>query len=73
MNNDKLYFVTLRGGGNRYKTSYVIAKDPEEAYQKVKEFLDENDLCFTNDRELSTISLLAEATDYPRCEQILFV
>lgn len=61
----KLYKVTLRGmtfnySGVAYGVSYVIAENPDEAYKKVKEFLDKADLGFSKDRELDKIELIAD-------------
>jgi len=62
---DKLYKVTLRGmtynsTGIAYGVSYVIAKDPNEAYQKVRKFLDEKDIGFSKYRELDKVELIAD-------------
>jgi non-ribosomal peptide synthetase component E (peptide arylation enzyme) len=66
---DKLYRVTLRGmtynsTGIAYGVSYVIAKDPNEAYQKVRKFLDDNDIGFTRYRELDKVELIADTYRY---------
>jgi len=72
----KLYAVTIRGGhsatGVDYHESFVVAESPNEAYALVRGFLDKNDLCFTDQRELDSITLLAEASRYPRCKKLLF-
>ena len=65
----KLYRVTLRGmtynsTGVAYGSSYVIAENSDEAYQKVRKFLDENDLGFTKDRELDKVELIADSYRY---------
>ncbi len=72
----KLYTVTIRGGhsatGVDYHESFVVAESPNEAYALVKNFLDNSKLCFTDERELESVTLLAEATRYPRCKKLLF-
>ena len=74
----KLYRVTLKGmtyssTGVVHGISYVVAKNSEEAYQKVREHLDEKDLGFSGDRELDKIELIAEAWDYTDVKTMLFV
>lgn len=66
---DKLYRITLRGmtysaTGVVEGISYVVARDAEEAYQKVRKSLDMRDVGFTSDRELKTIELLAENNEH---------
>ena len=61
----KLYKVTLRGmthnsTGVAHGINYVIAQNPDEAYRKVRDYLDKEDIGFSYDRELNTIELLAE-------------
>jgi hypothetical protein len=72
----KLYKVKLIGvfGGTstNYNESYVIANDSEEAYKKVRSFLDRNDIGFKDQRELNSVQLLAEDKQYPECKTILF-
>ena len=72
----KLYTVTIRGGHNApetdYHESFVIAESPNEAYDLVRNFLDERKLCFPDQRELESITMLAEATRYPKCKKLLF-
>lgn len=75
---NKLYRVVLRGMthnmvGISRGNSFVIAKDTAEAYQKVREYLDSKDLGFRYERELDTITLLAEEGDYPECRTQLFL
>jgi hypothetical protein len=76
----KLYRVTLRGmtyasgSGTAHGDCYVVAKDAEEAYRKVKDYLDDKDLGFAYERELNTVQLLAESDrDYPDCGKHLFL
>jgi len=68
-NRKKLYRVTLRGmtynsTGVAYGLSYVIAENPDEAYKKVRKFLDDNNLGFSEDRELDKIELIADSYRY---------
>ena len=77
METAKLYLVKLRGlqyaaTGIMYGESYVIAVNPNDAYQKVKLFLEDRDIGFTDDRELFSVTLLAENIDFPKCRKILF-
>lgn len=64
----KLYKVTLRGLINNnakgYGSSYAIAENSDEAYKKVKKFLDENNIGFTGDRELNKVELIADSYRY---------
>lgn len=65
----KLYRVTLRGmtynsTGVAYGSSYVIAENSDEAYKKVRKFLDENELGFYKDRELDKVELIADSYRY---------
>ena len=46
---NKLYLVTLRNYGNE-STHYVVAKNPDDAYKKIRDFLDEKDWCFSYER-----------------------
>ncbi len=73
----KLFKVTLRGGINpgstNYKTSFVVAESPNDAYQAIRDFLDSNNLCFQCERELKSIELLAEDSKYPACRTMLFL
>ena len=68
-NRKKLYRVTLRGmtyssTGVAYGSSYVIAENSDEAYKKVRKFLDENNLGFTKYRELDKVELIADSYRY---------
>ena len=68
-NRKKLYRVTLNGmtyngTGVAYGLSYVIAENSDEAYQKVRKFLDENDLGFPKERALNKIELIADSYRY---------
>lgn len=72
----KLYLVRCRGlqfssSGPVWGIQYVVANDPTEAYQAVKQFLVRNSIGFPAERELDTIQLLAEDVAYPECKTIL--
>lgn len=75
----KLYKVTLRGltgnygRGMCYGVSYVVADNSDEAYKKVKEFLDDEDIGYNRDRELLSIELLAEDLGPTNVGTILFL
>ena len=68
----KLFKVNLRATGD-YSCFYVIASDPTIAYNKVRKYMDDEDLCFSHDREMESIELLAEASKYPECDRILII
>lgn len=73
----KLYKVKIRGGysstGTNYHESYVVASSADSAYMQVREYLDRNDLCFNDERELESITLIAEMSRYPACKTMLFI
>ena len=73
MGSKKLYRVTLCGRVSSYwKDAYVIAEDAGEAYRKVRQFLDHEDIGFQRDRELYSVCLIAEDVACPDCGAILF-
>jgi hypothetical protein len=65
MNKDclKLFLVETKALG-KYGRFYVISHDPTSAYNMVRDFLDKKNLCFSVDRELDSITLLAEEYEY---------
>ena len=73
----KLYKVKIRGGyssiSTNYHESYVVASSIDSAYRQVREYLDRNDLCFQDERELESITLIAEMSKYPACKTMLFI
>lgn len=75
----KLYRVTLQGmrfaTGSEpvYGSSFVVADNPTEAENIVKGYLEKRKLGFKGDRELDSIVLLAEESDYPDCKYQLFI
>lgn len=75
---NKLYKVTLKGmtintTGIVYGVAYSVAKTSEEAYQKVRKFLQEKDLGFSKDRELDKVELIAEEYQYTDTDSILYL
>ena len=65
----KLFKVTLKGmtfnsNGVSHGISYVVAENTDEAYLKVKKYVDEKDLGFSKDRELATIELVADSREF---------
>ncbi len=74
----KLYRVKLRGMTSEilstaYGHPYVVADSANEAIDKVRLYLNKRNLGFARERELDTITLLAEEGDYPDCLIQLFV
>ena len=58
--------------GVSYGESYVIAEDPNEAYLKVRSFLNENDIGLKIHRELKFIELLADEYQYNHTGTMIF-
>jgi len=74
----KLYRIRLKGlhgamVGNDHSESYVIARDPTDALNKVQSYLNERDIGFKNEREMDSIELLAEEGGYPKHHVQLFL
>ena len=74
----KLYRVQLKGmtssfAGICYGMPYVVATNSTDAYKIVREFLDRKNIGFRNEREMDSITLLAEESDYPDCRFQLFI
>ena len=75
---NKLYLVKLKGmqssvSGTIYGLSYVVAINPNDAYMKVKLYLDDTGIGLVQDRELESVSLIAEQYDYPACKIKLYL
>lgn len=68
----KLYKVNLNGYSD-YSTAYAIADTTEESYLLVKKFLDKEGLCFSHERQLKSVELLADEKHYGEIETMLFV
>ncbi len=56
----KLYKLSIGREGSI--TVYVVAKDPGDAEDNVLCYMRDNDLCFTSDRVVKTMELLADDT-----------
>jgi hypothetical protein len=69
----KLYGINLTGTLDKFNPAYVIATDPDKAYRKVREWLDKNDYGFTSARELETVHLVAEASEFTNTASRLFL
>jgi len=75
----KLYKVTLKGmhsssGGSCCNgIAYVISESMDEAYGKVKKYLDEKNWGFFPDRELRSVELIAAEGEYPKTEYRLYL
>ena len=75
---NKLYLVKLRGMqfnpfGTAYGISYIVAVNPNDAFMKVKLYLEDKKIGFISDRELESVTLIAEQTDYPNCKTKLYI
>ena len=64
---------SIAGSGNVHGRAYVIAEDPQAAYAKLRAYLDKKDLGFTHERELASVELIADASEYPSCGTQLFL
>lgn len=60
-----LYKVICRGMKDSHGFAYVVASDPTEAYQKMRNYLNAKDLGFSQGRELESITLIAKSSSYP--------
>jgi hypothetical protein len=74
----KLYRVTLTGmtysvTGKIYGVSYVVAENTNQAYLKVKEFLDKEDIGFRSERGLKMIELIADEIKYSEVDHLLLL
>lgn len=73
----KLFRVKLRGvssfTGIDYSCSYVVAQNSDDAYKKVRKFLDDKDLCFSCDREMKSVELIADDAEYCAVRTLLFL
>lgn len=77
-NRKKLYRVTLKGmtsnpAGISYGISYVVAENSDEAYLKVKKFLELKDIGFSQYRELDKVELIADTYYYTDVGHLLFL
>ena len=65
--------ITPSPVGTDLSSFFVVASDPTAAYEAVREHLDRRNLGFADDRELESVRVLAEATEYPACRTILLL
>ncbi len=70
--NMKLYKVNIQESG-KWGFSYVVAKDPTEAYRKYQKFLDTEGICFPAKREMESVELVADSYIYGGCGVLLIV
>jgi hypothetical protein len=74
-----LYKVTLKGmcyGITHEKIhgiAYVVATNLNDAYQKVKDKLDEKDYGFTYERQLDKIEIIADTSWYGNTDYMLYL
>lgn len=71
MATNKLYKITCKGmttgSSNHFGIGYIIAEDPSNAYNKIRAYLDKEELGYSKERELDKIELIAEDISYPDC------
>lgn len=65
----RLYLVKLAG----IDDCYVVANDATAAYQKVRRWCDAHDYGFTKDRQLRSVTLLADRDRYEESEVRLYI
>lgn len=75
MNKDclKLFEIELQGNIERFRPVFVVAHSPDEAYDKVRKWLDENKYGDSSERELNYIRLIAEDYRYTDAKSRLFI
>lgn len=56
----KLFLVRLKGPIGNHNNCYVLADDPTDAYNKVRKFLDDEDIGFRRARALNSIEVIAD-------------
>jgi len=66
----KLYQVICRGMRDSHGMAYVVASDAETAYRRVRDDLNKRDLGYDKDREMQTVTLVAEEAEYPACSRL---
>lgn len=74
----KLYLVECVGlnydiSGAPDGLSYVVANTPDEAYGKVKNYLDKEKIGFDYERQLKKITVIAQEGKYPDFRMRLFL
>lgn len=76
----KLYLVRCRGmqhsslgRGTGHGTAYVVADNAGAAYEMVLNGLRKRNLGHESEREMETVTLLAETENYPDCGTTLYL
>lgn len=73
----KLYKVKIKGGYSttsmNYNEAYVVTDNPTAAYNKYRKYLDKGDICFGFEREMKSITLIADVDQYNDCHTLLFI
>lgn len=73
----KLYRVTLRAWKGTdhcpMKENFVVAENSHAAYQYVREWYEQRKWGTAKDRELESVTLIADQREYPDCEARLFL
>jgi hypothetical protein len=68
-----LYLVRCKGlrssmgGSLAWGIAYVAAENPTKAYNKLRDFLNQEDYGFASDRVMESIELIASDDRYPDC------
>lgn len=74
----QLFLIKCRGmksdtTGVPHGIAYVVADNTHEAYAKLRNSLDDRDLGFPKERELESVTLIAEAYDYTDAPNLLII
>ena len=69
----KLFLVRCRGMHDSHGIAYVVAEDADDAYRRVQNDLATHDLGSYKDREMETVTLVAEDCQYPACGRRLYL
>lgn len=56
----QLFRISLKGPIGNHNNCYVLADDPTDAYNKVRKFLDDEDIGFRRARALNSIEVIAD-------------
>lgn len=56
----KLFLVRLKGPIGKHNNCYVLAEDPTTAYNKVRNFLDDEEIGHPRARALDSIEVVAD-------------
>lgn len=63
----KLFVINLKGPIGNYDNCYVLADDPTQAYNDVKDFLDKEDIGEPTARVLDSIKVIADTDIFQDC------